>query len=57
MLEIALVCLLIALIAGGLGFTGVAAAAATIAKIIFGIFLFIALALFVLLWLGIRLIA
>lgn len=44
---------MIALIAGALGFTNVAAGAAAIAKLLFGVFLLIALALFVLVLLGI----
>ena len=39
MLKFALLCLVIALIAGGLGFTGVAGAFVGIAKFIFGLFL------------------
>jgi uncharacterized membrane protein YtjA (UPF0391 family) len=38
----------IALVAGLLGFTGIARGAATIAKLLFGVFLVIALILFVL---------
>ena len=48
MLTWAIIALVIALIAGALGFTGVAAMAGTIAKVLFGIFLAIALVLFVL---------
>ncbi|MCB4823575.1 DUF1328 domain-containing protein [Roseicella aerolata] len=48
MLTWAIIALVIALIAGALGFTGVAAAAGTLAKVLFGIFLVIALVLFVL---------
>ena len=39
MLRWAVVFLLIAIVAGVFGFTGIAAASATIAKILFGIFL------------------
>lgn len=39
MLKLAILFLVIALVAGLLGFTGIAAGAATIAKILFGIFL------------------
>jgi uncharacterized membrane protein YtjA (UPF0391 family) len=39
MLRWALIFLVISLVAGALGFTGVARGAATIAKILFGIFL------------------
>ncbi|WP_137178049.1 DUF1328 domain-containing protein [Roseomonas sp. AR75] len=46
MLTWAIIALVIALIAGALGFTGVAAAAGTVAKILFGLFLAIAIILF-----------
>jgi uncharacterized membrane protein YtjA (UPF0391 family) len=49
----AIVALVVSLIAGGLGFSGVAQGAATIAKILFGIFLVIAILLFVFVVLGI----
>jgi uncharacterized membrane protein YtjA (UPF0391 family) len=49
----AIVALVVALVAGGLGFTNVAAGAATVAKVLFGIFLVIALVLFILLLLGV----
>ncbi len=39
MLKWALIFLVISLIAGALGFTGVARGAATIAKVLFGVFL------------------
>lgn len=39
MLKFALLCLVIALIAGGLGFTGVAGAFMGIAQFVFGLFL------------------
>ena len=52
-LELAIAALVISLIAGALGFTGVAKGAATAAKALFGIFLLIALALFVVVVLGI----
>lgn len=48
MLTWAIIALVIAVIAGALGFTGVAATAGTVAKVLFGIFLVIALVLFVL---------
>jgi len=48
MLTWAIVALVIALIAGALGFTGIAAAAGTVAKLLFGIFLVIAIVLFIL---------
>ncbi len=50
MLTWAIIAFVIALIAGALGFTGVAAAASTVAKILFGLFLVIAILLFVLGW-------
>ena len=49
----AIVAGVISLVAGGLGFTGVAAGAAGIAKILFAVFLVIALILIVLVVLGI----
>jgi uncharacterized membrane protein YtjA (UPF0391 family) len=48
MLKWALIFLVVALVAGGLGFTNVAAGAATIAKILFGIFLVVFVILLVL---------
>lgn len=45
--------LIVSVVAGALGFTGVARGAGQIAKILFGIFLVIALILFVLILLGI----
>lgn len=48
MLRFALACLIFALIAGALGFGGLAGAAVGIAKIIFGVFLVLALVLFLL---------
>jgi uncharacterized membrane protein YtjA (UPF0391 family) len=53
----AIVALVVSLIAGGLGFTGVARGAASIAKILFGLFLVIAVILFILVILGIDLLA
>jgi uncharacterized membrane protein YtjA (UPF0391 family) len=44
--------LVISIIAGLLGFTGIARGAATIAKILFGIFLVVALVLFVIALVG-----
>jgi uncharacterized membrane protein YtjA (UPF0391 family) len=51
MLKWALIFLVVSLVAGALGFSGVARGAATIAKILFGIFLaiFVVLLLFALL--------
>lgn len=48
MLKWALIFLIVALIAGALGFTGVAGVATGIAKILFGLFLFVCLIFFVL---------
>ena len=47
MLKWALFFLIIALVAGALGFTNVAAGAATIARVLFGIFLVVFLVLLV----------
>lgn len=54
MLKWALIFFVISLIAGGLGFTGIAAGAGRIAKLLFGIFLVIAIIFFVLAILGIQ---
>jgi uncharacterized membrane protein YtjA (UPF0391 family) len=56
LLGLAILALIISLVAGAMGFGGVAAGAATIAKILFGIFLFLALLLFLLVALGISLV-
>ena len=53
LLEWAIGALVVALIAGALGFTGVASGAATISKIFFVLFLIVAIALFLMLALGI----
>ena len=53
----AIIALVVALIAGGLGFTGVARGAATISRILFGIFIIIAVILFIMVILGIGAIA
>jgi uncharacterized membrane protein YtjA (UPF0391 family) len=55
MLELAVGALIVSLIAGALGFTGIARAAGTVAKVVFAIFLVIALILVVLLLAGIDL--
>jgi uncharacterized membrane protein YtjA (UPF0391 family) len=55
MLQWAIIALVISIIAGALGFTGVARGAAQIAKVLFGIFLVVALILFLLLIFGIDL--
>ena len=53
----AVIALVISLIAGALGFSGVARGAGTIAKILFGIFLVLAIILFIMMALGISLLA
>jgi uncharacterized membrane protein YtjA (UPF0391 family) len=50
----AIIALVVSLVAGALGFSGVAAGAGQIAKILFGIFLVIAVILFCLVIFGIR---
>lgn len=57
LLTWAIVAFVISLIAGALGFTGVAKGAATIAKILFGIFLVIALIIIALIVLGVGAVA
>jgi uncharacterized membrane protein YtjA (UPF0391 family) len=52
MLEIAIAALVISLIAGALGWTGLARGAAKVAKVVFGIFLAIAIILILLVVLG-----
>jgi len=55
LLELAIGAFIISLIAGGLGFTGVARGAASIAKVTFGIFLAVAVILLILFALGVQL--
>jgi uncharacterized membrane protein YtjA (UPF0391 family) len=50
MLKWALIFLVISLVAGALGYTGVASGARTIAKVLFGIFLVIFVILVLLTW-------
>jgi uncharacterized membrane protein YtjA (UPF0391 family) len=57
MLTWAIIFLIVALVAGGLGFTGVAAGAAVVARVLFGIFLVIALIMFLMVLLGVGLAA
>jgi uncharacterized membrane protein YtjA (UPF0391 family) len=57
MIELAIGALIVALVAGALGFTGVAAGAAAVAKLVFGLFLFLAILFGVLMLLGISLVA
>ena len=54
MLKIAIILFVVSLIAGALGFTGIAGASAVLAKIAFGIFLFLALAVLVMIALGVK---
>lgn len=53
LLSWAVIALVVSLIAGGLGFSGVSRGAASISKILFGIFLVIAILLFIFVILGI----
>jgi uncharacterized membrane protein YtjA (UPF0391 family) len=53
LLKWALIFFVIALIAGAFGFTGVAGASASMAKIMFGVFLAVAIAFAVIVMLGI----
>lgn len=57
LLELAIIAFIISLIAGALGFTDIAAGAQSIAKVLFGIFLAIAIVLILLVALGISLVA
>lgn len=50
MLKWALIFLVISLVAGALGFTGVASGAKTVAKILFGLFLVLFIILLLLAW-------
>lgn len=50
MLKWALIFLVVSLVAGALGFTGVASGAKTIAKVLFGIFLLIFVIFILLAW-------
>jgi len=54
LLEWAIIAFVIAIIAGALGFTGVARGAGSIAKLLFGLFLVIAVILIILFALGIN---
>lgn len=57
LLELAIVAFIISLIAGAFGFTDIAEGAQTIAKVLFGIFLVLAILLLILVALGISIIA
>ena len=52
LLELAIIAVVVSVLAGALGFTGVAKGASSVAKIAFGIFLALAIILFVLIALG-----
>ena len=47
LLKWALICFVISLLAGGLGFTGIASGASSIARILFGLFLVLAIVIVV----------
>ncbi|RIK39632.1 MAG: DUF1328 domain-containing protein [Chloroflexi bacterium] len=49
----AIIALVISLVAGALGFTGIARGSATVARVLFGIFLILAIILFIMVVLGI----
>ena len=57
MLKIAVGALLVALVAGALGFSGIARGAAFIAKVVFGIMLVVAVVVIALVALGVSLFA
>ena len=57
MLKWALIFLLVAIVAGALGFTNVAAGAATIARVLFGLFLILFLIALIMTLLGVSLFA
>ncbi len=48
LLKWALICFVISIIAGGLGFTGIASGARSLSRILFGVFLVIAIVIVVL---------
>jgi uncharacterized membrane protein YtjA (UPF0391 family) len=56
LLQWALIALVISVIAGALGFSGVASGAGRIAKVLFGVFLAIAVVLFLLVALGLSIV-
>lgn len=56
MLELALIAFVVSIIAGALGFTDIARGSAKIAKVLFALFLILALIFLVLFFLGISLI-
>lgn len=55
MLELAIAALVISLVAGALGFTGIARTAGSVAKVLFGIFLVLGIILLLLVWAGVSL--
>ena len=54
MLKWALIFLVVSIVAGALGFTGIAQGAASIAKLLFGLFLILAILFFILIVTGIN---
>jgi uncharacterized membrane protein YtjA (UPF0391 family) len=57
MLKWAIIFFIISIIAGALGFSGVARGAASIAKLLFGLFLILAIVFLVLLYAGIAVVS
>jgi uncharacterized membrane protein YtjA (UPF0391 family) len=57
MLWWAIIALIVAIIAGALGFTGIAQGAAMVSKVLFGLFLIIAVILFVMVLAGVNAVA
>ena len=47
LLKWALICFVVSLLAGGLGFTGIASGAGSLARILFGLFMVVAIAIVV----------
>ena len=47
LLKWALICFVVSLIAGGLGFTGIASGAGSLARILFGLFMVVAIVIVV----------
>lgn len=54
LLNLAIVALIVALIAGAVGFTGIAERASGVAKGLFGFFLVIAIIIFIMVFAGVR---
>jgi uncharacterized membrane protein YtjA (UPF0391 family) len=55
MLEIGIGAIIVSLIAGAMGFTGLSEGAAVVAKVVFGIFLVLALLIFLMVVMGVQL--